>query len=149
MIFILISTVCIIILYCYAINAVFIFWKLFLVNIFQGFRHTYLWTLFCCFSVRKPLTLAQKWVTSKIIVISVIVRIQRWKKYRRKIMILAWPIPPWSQEPSDFGYIGQAKNFYVQIFSTLVKDPFIIGKSAIHGGPYLYFSKYIKYQLYL
>ena len=134
MIFILISTVCIIILYCYAINTVFIFWKLFLVNIFQGFRHTYLWTLFCCFSVRKPLTLAQKWVKNiQNYWISVIVRIQRWKKYRRKIMILAWPIPPWSQEPSDFGDIGQAKNFYVQIFSK--RSIYYIGKSAIHGGP--------------
>ena len=118
MIFILISTVCIIILYFYSINTVFIFWKLFYVNIFQGFRHTYLWTLFWFFSMRKPLTLAQKWV--KIIQnyrISVIVRIQRWKKHRKKIMIFSTPIPPWSQEPSDSGDIGQEKIFYVQIFS--------------------------------
>ena len=105
----------------YAINTVFIFWKLFLVNIFQGFRHTYLWTLFCCFSVRKPLTLAQKWVKNiQNYWISVIVRIQRWKKHRRKIVILATPIPSWSQEPSDSGDIGQAKNFYVQIFNKKV-----------------------------
>ena len=110
MIFILISTVCIIILYCYAINTVFIFWKLFLVNIFQGFRHTYLWTLFCCFSVRKPLTLAQKWVKiHQNYWISVIVRIQRWKKYRRKIMILAWPISPESDGSCDHDGIGVAK----------------------------------------